>query len=102
MPGHLMHDGRDSHIFDHFSTVAQRLGVYTAKDYAGIVEFLVEKWGLEKMEELDGDGRKAQDYICRLGQRIRKLQERAEDKAAKCTDTRKVKLSWIFDRELEL
>lgn len=102
MPGHLMHDGRDPHLFNHFSAVAQRLGVYTAKDYAGIVEFLVDKWGLEKMEELDSDGRRAQDYVCGLGRRIRKLQERAEDKAAKYTDTRKIKLSWIFDRELQL
>ncbi|KAK2390546.1 Plant stearoyl-acyl-carrier-protein desaturase family protein [Trifolium repens] len=27
MPGHLMHDGRDPHLFGHFSAVAQRIGV---------------------------------------------------------------------------
>ncbi|KAL5998040.1 hypothetical protein ACLOJK_008974 [Asimina triloba] len=38
MPAHLVHDGQDEKLFEHFSAVAQRLGVYTAKDcrYSGI------------------------------------------------------------------
>ncbi|GAB4844699.1 Stearoyl-[acyl-carrier-protein] 9-desaturase 6, chloroplastic [Ancistrocladus abbreviatus] len=43
MPAHLMYDGRDPLRFDHYSTVAQRLGVYTAEDYADILEFLVAR-----------------------------------------------------------
>lgn len=49
MPAHLMFDGEDDNIFHHFSTVAQRLGVYTAKDYADIIEFLLGKWNVEKL-----------------------------------------------------
>ncbi|KAI0497785.1 hypothetical protein KFK09_021020 [Dendrobium nobile] len=41
MPAHLMFDGRDHRLFQHFSAVAQRLRVYSAKDYADITEFLV-------------------------------------------------------------
>nr|GFB37791.1 stearoyl-ACP desaturase-like protein 3 [Tanacetum cinerariifolium] len=44
MPAHLMYDGRDDNLFEHFSAVAQSLGVYTAKDHADILEFLVGRW----------------------------------------------------------
>lgn len=37
MPGRLMFDGKDPDLFDHFSVVAQRSGVYTVRDYASIV-----------------------------------------------------------------
>ncbi|XVF84260.1 hypothetical protein PTKIN_Ptkin17bG0018900 [Pterospermum kingtungense] len=37
MPAEFMFDGQDDNLFDHFSAVAQRHGVYTAKDYADIV-----------------------------------------------------------------
>src|SRR3954471_15423903 len=32
MPGRLMTDGKDPDLFDHFATVAQRIGVYTVED----------------------------------------------------------------------
>ncbi|XP_008798989.1 stearoyl-[acyl-carrier-protein] 9-desaturase 1, chloroplastic [Phoenix dactylifera] len=102
MPAHLMQDGRDPRLFDHFSAVAQRLGVYTVSDYAGIVEFLVERWGLERLEQgLSGEGRRARDFVCGLGQRMRRLQERAEERAAK-VEPRKVRFSWVFDREVSV
>ncbi|TYH28344.1 hypothetical protein ES288_A02G136300v1 [Gossypium darwinii] len=101
MPAHLMYDGEDPRLFEHFSAVAQRLGVYTADDYADILEALIERWGLEKMEGLTGEGRRAQDFVCGLAPRIRKLQERAEDRAKKI-GPHGVKFSWIFNREIML
>ncbi|XP_058089741.1 stearoyl-[acyl-carrier-protein] 9-desaturase 6, chloroplastic-like [Magnolia sinica] len=101
MPAHLMHDGRDPQLFEHFSAVAQRLGVYTAKDYADILEFLVGRWKLEKLEGLTGAGRRAQDYVCGLAPRIRKLQERADERA-RSTRPHHVRFGWIFDREVTL
>ncbi|KAK4600976.1 hypothetical protein RGQ29_010524 [Quercus rubra] len=101
MPAHLMYDGRDPRLFEHFSGVAQRLGVYTADDYADILEFLIGRWGLEKLEGLNGDGRRAQDFVCGLAPRIRKLQERADERARKM-EKHKVKFSWIFNKELLL
>ncbi|KAK6157282.1 hypothetical protein DH2020_011530 [Rehmannia glutinosa] len=83
MPAHLMYDGRDPNIFEHFSYVANRLRVYTASDYVDILEFLVGRWRLEKIEGLKSDGRCEQDFVCGLGARIRKLQERADERADK-------------------
>ncbi|XP_059289092.1 stearoyl-[acyl-carrier-protein] 9-desaturase, chloroplastic, partial [Lycium ferocissimum] len=99
MPAHLMYDGRDDNLFEHFSAVAQRLGVYTAKDYADILEFLVGRWEIEKLTGLSGEGHKAQDYVCGLAPRIRKLEERAQ---ARAKQKAPVPFSWVFGREIEL
>ncbi|XP_051227600.1 stearoyl-[acyl-carrier-protein] 9-desaturase 1, chloroplastic [Lolium perenne] len=102
MPAHLMHDGRDVDLFDHFASVAQRLGVYTARDYADIVEHLVKRWKLDTLEAgLSGEGRRARDFVCGLAPRMRRAAERAADRAKKDEPT-KVKFSWIYDREVVL
>ncbi|KAL0354094.1 UNVERIFIED_CONTAM: Stearoyl-[acyl-carrier-protein] 9-desaturase 6, chloroplastic [Sesamum angustifolium] len=49
MPGHLMYDGRDPNLFQHFASVAERIGVYTAIDYVEIMEFLIGQWRLEPL-----------------------------------------------------
>lgn len=101
MPAHLMYDGQDPRLFDHFSAVAQRLGVYTAHDYADILEFLIQRWGLEKLEGLTSEGISAQEFVCGLAPRIRKLQDLA-DKRAKKMKPYGVKFSWIFNKEITL
>ncbi|KAF3445561.1 hypothetical protein FNV43_RR10737 [Rhamnella rubrinervis] len=101
MPAHLMYDGNDPMLFEHFAAVAQRLGVYTAHDYADILEFLIERWRLEKLEGLTDEGRRAQDFVCGLAPRIRTLQERADERARKMAP-RGVKFSWIFNKEVSL
>lgn len=101
MPAHLMYDGLDPSLFEHFSAVAQRLGVYTADDYADILEFLIGRWRLEKLEGLIGEARRAQDFVCGLAPRMRKLQERADERAKKL-GPRGVKFSWIFNKEVTL
>ena len=99
MPAHLMYDGRDNNLFQHFSAVTQRLGVYTAKDYADILEFLVGRWKVEELTGLSGEGRKAQDYVCGLPPRIRRLEERSQSRVKQ---TQVMPFSWIFDREVKL
>lgn len=99
MPAHLMYDGRDDNLFEHFSSVAQRLNVYTAKDYADILEFLVGRWKVEELTGLSGEGRKAQDYVCGLPPRIRRLEERSLSRAK---EARFVPFSWIFDKEVKV
>uniref|UniRef100_Q6SRZ5 Acyl-[acyl-carrier-protein] desaturase n=1 Tax=Carica papaya TaxID=3649 RepID=Q6SRZ5_CARPA len=101
MPAHLMYDGKEPRLFEHFSAVAQRLGVYAADDYADILEFLVGRWGLEKLEGLTGEGRRARDFVCGLAPRIRKLQERADERAKKM-EPHYAKFSWIFNKEVLL
>ncbi|XP_073037797.1 stearoyl-[acyl-carrier-protein] 9-desaturase, chloroplastic [Primulina eburnea] len=99
MPAHLMYDGTDDNLFENYSSVAQKLGVYTAKDYADILEFLVARWEVEKLTGLSGEGRKAQDYVCKLPPRIRKLEERA---AARAKEVSSAPFSWIFGREVNI
>lgn len=99
MPAHLMYDGQDNNLFEHYSTVAQRIGVYTAKDYADILEFLVERWKVEKLTGLSSDGGRAQDFVCGLPARIRRLEERAQGRVKQAAT---VPFSWIFGRELKL
>ncbi|XP_059067924.1 stearoyl-[acyl-carrier-protein] 9-desaturase, chloroplastic [Cryptomeria japonica] len=99
MPAHLIYDGEDDKLFDHFSAVAQRLGVYTARDYADIMEFLVKRWNVEKLEGLSAEGRKAQDYVCRLPPRIRRFEEKAQERVKQ---GQKCGFNWIFNREVVL
>ena len=101
MPAHLMYDGKDPLLFEHFSAVAQRMGVYTANDYADILEFLIGRWRLEKMEGLKSEGKRAQEFVCGLAPRIRRLQERADERARKM-EPHGVKFSWIFNKEVAL
>ncbi|XP_065873710.1 stearoyl-[acyl-carrier-protein] 9-desaturase, chloroplastic-like [Euphorbia lathyris] len=100
MPAHLMYDGEDDVLFDNYSSVAQRIGVYTARDYADILEFLVGRWKVQDLTGLSGEGRRAQDYVCGLPARIRKLEERAQSRVKQSSAT--VPFSWIFGRELKL
>ncbi|KAL8167250.1 hypothetical protein V2J09_008749 [Rumex salicifolius] len=101
MPAHLMYDGRDPQLFDHYAAVAQRLGVYTAADYAEILEYLVGRWRLEKVEGITPEAREAQEFVCGLAPRIRRLQERAELRAKKMKPM-EAKFSWIFNKELSV
>ncbi|KAK1310793.1 hypothetical protein QJS10_CPA08g01296 [Acorus calamus] len=101
MPAHLMQDGRGPGLFDKFSAVAQKLGVYTGRDYVDIVEYLVGRWGLENIEGLSGAGQRAQDFVCGLPSRLRRMQERADDKAQRA-EPQSMRISWIFDRELTI
>jgi acyl-[acyl-carrier-protein] desaturase len=98
MPAHLMYDGQDDNLFEHFSTVAQRLGVYTAKDYADILEFLVERWNVETLTDLSSEGHRAQDFVCGLPARIRKIEERAQGRAKEAA--KNIPFSWIFGRNI--
>ncbi|KAL8474338.1 hypothetical protein ACS0TY_030977 [Phlomoides rotata] len=97
MPAHLMYDGQDPDLFEHFAFVAHRIGVYTPDDYANILEFLVGRWRLEKLEGLEGDGRREQEFVCNLGARIRKLQERANERSKK-EGFRSLKFSWMLNK----
>nr|2UW1_A Chain A, PLASTID DELTA4 MULTIFUNCTIONAL ACYL-ACYL CARRIER PROTEIN DESATURASE [Hedera helix] len=99
MPAHLMYDGSDELLFKHFTAVAQRLGVYSALDYCDILEFLVDKWNVERLTGLSDEGRKAQEYVCELGPKIRRLEERAQGRAKEAPT---MPFSWIFDRQVKL
>ena len=101
MPAELMTDGHDKDLYENFSNVAQRLGVYTALDYADIIEHLVRIWDLENIDGLSSSGEKEREYLCKLPQRYRKLAERSMNKAKKATDDviPTKSFNWIYGRK---
>ncbi|CAN6174929.1 unnamed protein product [Urochloa humidicola] len=102
MPGELMTDGRDYDLFGHFSAVAQRAGVYTAADYGDMIEHFVRRWGVaDLVGGLSGEGRRAQDYVCGLPRKIRRMEELAHDRAARM-EAQSVSFSWLFDRPVRI
>lgn len=99
MPAELMTDGVDSDLYENFSAVAQKLGVYTAIDYADIIGHLVKRWDLENLEGLSAEAEKERDYICKLPNRYKKLAERSMNRKKKVNEEDpKVAFSWIHGR----
>ncbi|XP_043688031.1 stearoyl-[acyl-carrier-protein] 9-desaturase 6, chloroplastic-like [Telopea speciosissima] len=101
MPVHLMYDGENPNLFNHFSIVAQKLGIYTIADCADILDFLIERWKLQKLVGLNSKAHEAQDFVCGLPHKIRKVQERVEGLAQK-KKPQTLRFSWIFNKELVL
>jgi acyl-[acyl-carrier-protein] desaturase len=95
MPAMLMDDGRDKNLFSKFSVVAQKIGVYTAKDYAEIIGALVHEWKIESITGISGASSKAQEYLCGLSERYLKLAERMKFSGVE-------KFSWLYDKEIAL
>jgi acyl-[acyl-carrier-protein] desaturase len=95
MPAMLMDDGIDKKIFSKFSLVAQKIGVYTAKDYAEIIGALVNEWKIEGLTGISGASAKAQEYLCRLSERYLNLADRLSFSGVE-------KFSWLYDREIAL
>lgn len=105
MPASLMDDGwhtPNGDLFADYAAVAQQAGVYRASDYRGIVEHLIKQWRVEELGDgLTGEGRRAQEYVCALPHKIRRLEERAHHRSAQRATT-SVPFSWIFCRPVNL
>lgn len=101
MPAELMTDGTSQNLYDDFSAVAQKLGVYTAIDYADIIKHLVKRWDLENLEGLSSEAEKEREYICKLPNRYRKLAERSMNKKKKVNEEETPRsFSWIHGRSV--
>ena len=68
--------GAKGSLFNDFSTVAQRIGVYTGFDYIDIVRKLNSAWEIEKITGLTAEAEKARDYLLKLPDRMYKISER--------------------------
>ncbi|GMH02585.1 hypothetical protein Nepgr_004424 [Nepenthes gracilis] len=99
MPGRLMYDGCNDNLFANYSAVAQRLGIYTTNDYADVLEFLIQRWNVEKLGGFSSKAQEAQDYVCSLTPKIRRLEERAQ---ARAKEAPAIPFSWIFHRQVKL
>lgn len=78
MPAHFVRETGESQglAFEHFSNAAQRLGVYTSKDYVEIMNKLIKSWNIAELTELDDLGKKARDYVMALPDRLTRIAER--------------------------
>jgi acyl-[acyl-carrier-protein] desaturase len=78
MPAHFLRESgqKISSAFENFSDSAQRLGVYTAADYVDILQKLIEKWEIDKINGLTDDAEKAREYLMKLPARMAKISER--------------------------
>ena len=94
MPGRFMDDGSDPDVFDHFAIVAQRTNVYTAHDYASIIEHLVRTWNIAG-RAVTGLAAQAQDELCRQSERYARVAERT---AATLGKQPPVAFSWLRNR----
>ncbi|KAL7128031.1 hypothetical protein ABFS83_14G289100 [Erythranthe nasuta] len=97
MPSHLMYDGVDDNLFDHLSVVVHRLGVYTISDYTDIIEYFIGRWKVESLRGLSPVGQKAQEYVCRLPEHMRRLEDKIQDQANKRP---LIPFSWIYGRKV--
>ncbi len=96
MPGRLVYDGKDPDLFEHFSVVAQRAGVYTVHDYAAIIEHLVSTWEISK-HSVTGAAAKSQDWLCRQAERYLRY---ADEISASLQAQPPIAFSWIHDRKV--
>ncbi len=97
MPAQLMYDGSDPDLFEHFSLIAQRMGVYTAQHYAEIVEHLVRTWEVATLSGLSTEASEAQDFLCNLGPRYARLAERNQRRLDRQST---FSFSWIHQRSV--
>jgi acyl-[acyl-carrier-protein] desaturase len=77
MPALLMdkNDKTDS-LFNRFSVITEKMGIYTTFDYANIINHLTERWKIGSISGLKDYAAKAQEYLCTLADRYRKIAER--------------------------
>ncbi|MGK2861450.1 MAG: acyl-ACP desaturase [Chitinophagaceae bacterium] len=78
MPAHFLRQKGEplGATFVHFSDAAQRLGVYTSRDYTHILDSLIIEWNISNITGLSGAAEKSRDYLMRLPERFRKISER--------------------------
>ncbi len=78
MPAHFLRESGDKigTAFEEFSNTAQRIGVYTSRDYVDILQKLIDRWEIDKITNLTDEAEKARDYLMKLPSRMLRLADR--------------------------
>lgn len=78
MPAMYMREAANAagDTFRKFEAVAERAGVYTVFDYIEILEHLLADWKISGKSGLSPEAEAAQDYVCRLPERYRRIAQR--------------------------
>ncbi len=82
--------------FQFFSKVTEALGMYTYGDYIEILEFLIKRWNIAKIKGLNDEAKEAQDYLCALPERLKRIAER---KKPQDIESIKDPLLWVHKNE---
>ncbi len=88
MPAIMMDNSPVDNLFNRFSAITQKLGIYTTFDYAAIIKHLTELWKVETLTGLNSYASRAQDYLSTLADRYRRIAERMKEPET-------VKLAWL-------
>ncbi len=101
MPAMYMREkGKDlGETFKHFADVAERSQIYTPKDYADILDHLLTDWDIEHLRGLGDKAEAAQEYLCGLPERYRKVAERFAGRGRRNPD--EYTFSWLEMSEAE-
>jgi acyl-[acyl-carrier-protein] desaturase len=68
-----------------------------------MVEHFVRRWKVADLAggHLTGEGRRAQDYVCGMPRKIRRMEELAHDREIKAAkEPQFARFSWVFDRSV--
>lgn len=78
MPAHMLRESgvNFGNTYSHFSDAAQRIGVYTVRDYIQILESLLTDWKIDAFADLTDDAQRARDYLMALPARLTRLADR--------------------------
>lgn len=78
MPAMHLRDsfGKKGSLFEKFSEIAQRTGVYTSFDYVDILKKLNEAWSIGSISGLSDEAEKARNFLMQLPQRMERIAER--------------------------
>jgi acyl-[acyl-carrier-protein] desaturase len=91
MPANLLRQSGQAvgESFQAFADAAQRLGVYTADDYVGILKTLLSHWEIDSLRGLNETAEKSRDYLMALPARLEKLSSRMK------VPTERVLFKWV-------
>jgi acyl-[acyl-carrier-protein] desaturase len=76
MPALLMDYAKQDSLFTRFSLITEKMGIYTTTDYANIISHLTDRWKIAGLTGLKDYAAKAQEYLCTLADRYRRIAER--------------------------
>jgi acyl-[acyl-carrier-protein] desaturase len=88
MPAVLMDKAPTDNLFTRFSAITQKIGIYTAFDYASIIQHLTELWKIQTLTGLRDYAARAQEYLSTLAERYQKIAERMKEPQG-------VKMAWL-------
>lgn len=69
------------------------------QDYVDIMEFLMKHWKIAQLQGLTPEAQKAQEDVCSLLTKFKRLTERQE-RIMKSKAVVSTQFSWIFNREV--